>query len=670
MLNINKTDLDAGLDLLMNVPQLRNINTNKEFKEIFMYLMEDSYIDRPTEILNHFKNEPNDKLTQTLFLNYGILPEYYEKLNPMIKRKLIYYLELLFQQKGSIDNLKIISELFTDFFKDINYYGISVNKLPYRLSGVAIDPGAVDPLDAVSTERKYILSYYLKPIIISKPELLKYFPNFKIDLTGKYLMKLEQFQNYNIFPKDTNLLYIDFIDSSYLIHSDKYFIESSAAFTFTKHQDKITLFDNNALLKMLNPLHFRDIDLILQYFNLKFIRYAQIGRKKLDPTNTEELMDIEYKLSKPIGSSLIFDPMYLDDLELLVIEYKNLKGRNGDNIKKLKDLSRRFQFLLQSNYVDNNQIKSFKDLENFIDYKYPALHELFNSFESKPGTYSSVNIDNLLPDELIEVTKTDYINFLMNLYIHILNDVSDGNEFVDLTINAIFQNILNSSIFIEFFFTPVFKLFINYFMPGNMDYIVASDARVIIHDKFEAIFMESEASCNIKVCELNARYLPCNKINIGVFMDTLTTYKIKDDVGTTTRRDIFDKVSDFQNTVAIKTETFNTSTYKISENPLNIIQPKIIINEQKIDKKLEMDSNVIVTQYKYNFFSDLKNNYIKNYIWKLERNSGVSKQIDITKEIYGHFGNANITALDDYLYMKQEMYSNINNYLFYKNNYN
>ena len=724
MININKQDLSQGLDLLFKTPQLNNLNTKKELKNIFQNLMEDMYLDQTDEIKKNFRNKPNKKIIETSFLNYGILPSYYEKLNPIIKRKLIYYLELLFQQKGSIDNLKIISELFRDFFKDINYYGISVNKLPYRLNGLAITPGTpgalpadapaapppdntnvtttigvdtvttttttvtdtgetitrlsspidltkIDPTDDSAPtvdKRKFILSYFLKPIDIPRPDLIKYFPNFKIDLTGKYLMKIKQFENFSMFPIDTNLIYIDFIDSSYLLHSDKYFINGALAFTMTKYKRATLNFQNNNFLKMLENIQFKDIFLILQYYNLRFIRFAQIGRNQLDPSNNETLMDFSYNPVADIGSNLIFDDSYLDTIEILLLEYKNLKIKTA---KKVRDLSRRWQFLLQSNYnLKDDLFKSFDDIENFIIKKYPSLKITLDSFEDNPGVYSGTQITQLLPEEIIEVSKMDYINFLMNFYIDVLNQISDGNEFVDLSINAIFQNILNSGIFIDYFFTPVFKLFVNYFMPGNMDYIVNTGAKVIVKDKFEGIFIESNYKLDIFTCHMDARYPPCDKIYINshpIQKDNLPVIRFSKSM--TLNRHQNCKIP-FKKYVGFHINHDYTSAYDFSTRNLDNSGTKLNLNKQNTDSINNYSDSHTLSKIKYNFFKNLNNEFIKDYMWKLERNLGIVNQIDTTKEIYGHMGNLEIPNLKDYTYLKKEMYLDINNYLFYKNNYN
>lgn len=661
MIEVNKEELSYGLDLLMNTPQLKELDTNKQFKNIFSKLLEDVYLDGSKEIKENFRNKPTEKMIKTIFLNYGILPSYYEKLNPFIKRKFVYYLEILFQQKGSIDNLKIISELFKDFFKDINYYGISVNKLPYKLNGVAIPPGEIDPLNPQNAKHKYALSYFLKPIIISQPDLIKYFPNFKVDLTGKYLMKLEQFRQYNMFPIDTNLLYIDFIDSSYLMHSDHYFINGSIAYTMTKFQASVLNFSNDDFLKMLENIHFNDIQLVLQYFNLRFIRFAQKGRKQLDPHNTETLMDFNYNVTDPLSTSLIFNESELDTIEILLLEYKMLKGRPE---KKVKDLSRRWQYLLRSNYNSSDEIKNFTELDKFISIKYPTIKNLFDSFESKPGVYSGIDIKNLLPEEIIEVSKVDYVNLLMNLYISVLNSISDGNEFVDLCINGMFQNILNSSIFIDYFFTPVFKIFVNYFMPGDMDYIVSSDAKVIVKDKFESVFIESKYQLKLYSCFMDSRYLPCNKIYI-----TSKTFAVSKIHNVTDKNSLTLNKKQIDNVPLI--ESFGIKIKKDFKHNYSMDDNRFLKVSTTRTDTIKHGDNYSYTKKNYNFFNNLnKSIYINDYMWKLERNGAITKQINLSKEVYGHTGNFDIGTLEDYRYLKKEMYNNINNYLFYKNNYN
>jgi len=631
MLEIKKTDLNDGLNLLFNAPQLNNLDSKEELNNILLSLLNDVYIDEPEELILNFRNEPSDKITQTLFLNYGILPEYYEKLNPLIKRKLIYYLEILFQQKGSIKNLEIISELFSNFFKDINYYGISVNKLP------------------IDNSQKYILNYFLKPLVISKPEVLKYFPTFKIDITGKYLMKLEQFENFQIFPIDTNLLYVDFIDSSHLLHSDSFFINGALAYTMTKFQDTVISFDQDYNLKMLDELYFQDIHIILTYFNIRFL--ACTGN---------ELLNMDYDPSIPTSTSLIFKPEMLETIEILLLEYKNLKNRSA---KKLKDLSRRWQFLLQSNYNDEVMYSNFEELELFISKKYPKFKELFDSFENSPGIYSGIKIDNLLPEEINEVIKTDYVNYLMNLYINLLNNIT-GNDFIELTINGLFQNILNSNTFIEYFFEPVFKLFVNYFIPGNMDFIISTSSKTIIKDKFEAVFIDNQMSVNIYNTHIDMRYLPGNRIEIKPFVKEKSFSKIKADerwlnINTNKISKSLTRLNEYKisSEIGLYTQT-SYNNYRL-EN-----LKRLTVTKQKKDE-FKIEDEYTIDQLKYNFFKDFNTSReIDNYIWKLERLNGITT---ITSEDeFGYYGNSSIGILEDFLFLKKNKYKNIENYLFYK----
>lgn len=657
MIDIKEKDIEDGVGLLFNTPQLRSINTSNEFKEIITDFSKDIYLKETQELKDNFRNRPNQKLVQALFSNYGISPNYYQKLNPILKRKLVYYLETLFQQKGNLKNLEVISEIFKDFFKDINYYGISVNKFPYHLNGVVIPPGELSPDNEKNEKRKFLLGYFLKPILISNEKLKKFFPTFNVDQSGKYLMKLDQFSKHKTFPMDTNLMHIDFIDSSYLRYSDSYYLQLSTAYTMTKFQNSIINFSNNEFLDTLDSMYFKDINIILTYFNYRFIRFNQKCRKEVDAfnevDNNEELFD--FKSNRRLTSSLIFDESKLDIIELLALEYKKLEYRDK---KIIKNLSRRWQFLLQSNYMERTHYSNFQELDEFMELKYPTFKTLMDTFENSPGNYSNVEIRNLDMEEIHDVSKLDYVNFLMNLYIQNLDSISDGNDFVELTINSYYQNILNSGIFIEFFFNPVFKLFANYFMPGNLDYTATSANGIIVADKFEAIFMDDEIGTEISTCNLDNRYLPCDRVFIKYPFEIKEIFNYRESLGLTINTKIRDKQK-FDH--LFKFDLSSELTDGFISNDINDIE----LNKTIADKRITTDKVIRVIK-QANYFTE-EETYIKKYMWKLERCTGITKKIDLDLEPDGHMGNDSINQIDDYLFMKKDCMFNIHNYLFYKN---
>ena len=648
---IKETELQEGLDKLFNAPQFRTINTKENLNNIVMSLLKDIYIDSPKEIINNFENNPNRRMINTIFKNYGIHPQYYEKINPAIQRKLIYYLEILFQQKGSIKNFEVMTELFSNFFQDINYYNVSVNKLPIRLNGQTIPPGEVDPLNPQSANRKYILSYFLKPIVIKNKEHLKYFPNFKIDLTGKYLMKLKQYESetFKAFPVDTNIVYMDFIDSQYLNFSNDYYLQIANAYTYTKHQKTTLTFNNNEFLKLLKEtIYFKDLNLILTYFNLRFLRFTQtIRNTKKNNENEANAGNNNYTIQEPesliddlgtgqLSTNLIFEEQYLDELEILAIEYKKVKK---DDKTSLKNISRRWQYLTQLNRTDKAVYKNFDDLEKLIIKKYPSLQKLFDFFESDPGSYSHIQTGSLTKDEKLEVSRYDYINFLMNLYIGFLFETNDSNRYVELTINSSFQNILNSRIFIEFFFTPVFRLFTNYFMPGVMDYAYTSVSKVRMNDKFEKIFFDDISGTTISSCTADSRYSPCDTGRTSVYTKSISKVNFRKTFSTLLQKEKSSKINFKYSFKTLMNKTFE-DTFNINSNN------NIFINKQNIDN-ITLNDNYNIQQTQGNFFNNLTDdNYnYNNYIWKLKRNSGLQ-------------------GLEDYNFLKKSE-QKINAYLFY-----
>ena len=162
---------------------------------------------------------------------------------------------------------------------------------------------------------------------------------------------------------------------------------------------------------------------------------------------------------------------------------------------------------------------------------------------------------------------------------------------------------------------------------------------------------------------MDTRYLPCNKINTTIYSDfNSPRYLTKHDHTITIMKDLTDKNIFYKNIVSILLDIINKDEYRLNTR---IKKPNIIINKQNTDTNNTTDKFTVLDN-KYNFLQDIStDDHIKSYIWKLERNLGITKQIDIDKEIYGHFGNSSITPLEDYIYLKKTKLSNINNYLFY-----
>ena len=572
-MDIKKQDVSDGVEILFNTPQLKNLSTCDNFKEIFTDAIYDNYT-TSNELQNYFRYHVNEKMINTIYRNYGIAPEYYKKLNPIISRTLIYYLETLFQTKGSQDAFKIFAELLNGFYEEINFYNIGVNKL---------NTGA----------GKYNIAYILNPILLGDAKR-QYFPKTDINLQGKYLMDITQYSKYTFFPIDTNLIYIQFVDSTSKANSDKYFFTGLQAYSYTKKQEDI--------IKIYLPsydlnfdLNFLDLELIITYINYRIIQTGDDERQK----NFDLVSTVQFNTS-----SLRFHPDDLESVEDLLFEYQTLDNFNR---KDLANFRRRWEYLLNKNKLYHDNFGKFDDIEKTIIEKYPDIKKILDNIH--------IGIDPLKTDEeLLLEMKEDYLNIFLELYVDILQKIDSQDEFLNVYINILFQSNINGNIFIKNFFEPIFKLFITYFFPANMDYSKQLSDSFFIRDKFNSIATEELVKIKTNVTFLDLHPMPIS-----------------------------------QRKIKIKTREINkifSERNRKEQMPVDVLikESNLVTTQERIDPE----------RIKGDFF---KSQFpLRDYIWKKTRLAGY---VENTVNAFIGF--------NDYDYLKKDMYFDINTYLFYKN---
>jgi len=526
---IQELDLKEGLNILFNTPQLKKIDNKDIWYKIFYEFMKELYIDVPDELTKYMQYTLSPRMIKTMFNNYGISPIYYEKLNFLIQKDLIYYLEFLFQNKGSLAIFDVFQELFSRFYDHIDFYNVSVNKL-------------------LSSSGNYKLAYILKPLKLFDKNKKIYFPENAINYTGKFLMELSNFHNFKMFPIDTNLIYIHFQDIYSNSNNTEVFFHGVRAYANTRYQNKTVKLFIQKTFKY-EELSLMDMEIILLYLNVANIR-------KGSSTLNQEF-DFNFNVLN-YSSSLIFNMELLDTINDLLNQYKNI---NYNDRKELNAFKRRWQYLLSSQINNDHVFKNFEELELYIQENY---NNLYTSFQDMDGG--------------------DFITLLIDLYVTVISNLDMEDEYSDKYYNTLFQTYIIGPIFIKEFFEPLFKLFVNYFFPANLDFTNTLSDLIKLKDKFNTIALEEN-------------------IQIDITKKSLS------------------RVDPARSKVVL--ETFITEENVINGNLNNSDKQKLEILTENKDS-INTQSNINITRNKDIYSTKIFDNSIDWYIWNKKRNAGIN----------------------------------------------
>lgn len=653
MIEIKEFEIQAGIDTLFNAPQLANLNTKDQLNKITSVFMNDLYLDQPREVLNYFKYQLNDRMITTIFKNYGIDESFYKDLNPLITKKLVYYLEYLFQTKGSLETFKIFDELFSSFYNNIDFYNITVSKIPVN-SG------------------NHKIAYILKPLKLSNDkEQTKFFPSADINLSGKYLMSLNQYHDYKFFPIDTNMIYIDFADSYGTSNNDEFFLQGIRAYTNTLLQgNSFQLFLGKT--EVYEHVLFTDIELILEYMQLTLIRLGDLYSQKYFEVNTNALI---------YNTNLILKEEALPEIESILREYENADHANR---KIMTSIKRRWQFILNNNKSNTKLYTTYEELSIYMKNEYPNIFDIAQ----------------------LSTDINDFMDFYIQLYGTVLEMINKEDKYIAPYYSAVFQNVISGNLFIKNFFQPLFKIFVKYFFPASMDYTQQVGQLVKVKDKWNSIGTDENINNNLYINmfsphlhfisthfhtvrtkylfnyniidvkpstivilssteKLSYEYLFKGIISSRVFHD----YKIQDDVTT----DIFFKDQD----VVITNNKISTNILQV---PLDLqrtldlaityiqslFQEENILSSRNRSKQMPVDiliktsdqhfinENIDCQRQKGNFYTTSLT--LEEYEYKLARVSGLT--------------SAGLEPLENYEVLMYDMYLTedeaINTYKFYK----
>lgn len=431
MRSITQKDVKENASIIMELPTFKNLSSKEGLHNILSKVLSDIYVEQPRELFDFMNYELNDRMTETILSNYGIDKNYSKKVNNVIKRVLIFYMERLFQAKGSKDVLGLFAEIFGNFFEKINFYSIVVDKN--------------------WTGTQFEMVYNLDPISISDPENLITVLDSTVGLSKKYLMTLNQFSDYSLYPINTNLVYIQFSGGLTTLNNMDTFTNGVRAYAATSLQQNIinypvTIGGTKQYIEIVG----NHLELLISYFK---IRETRLSDPSYDFTVDESAF----------YTDLTYDLDALRDLEDVLYEYSKADYRNRNQMTALK---RRWQAILKNNIKLEKSWTNFGEMDLFVRNLYP---ELINEYDS------------------VETTPDQLIDFYMKLYTTSLRFFDLTNDYLQLYVNTLFMQLITGDVFVETFFNPVFEIFIKYFFPVEMEYLNKLVDSMKIKDKWNAI---------------------------------------------------------------------------------------------------------------------------------------------------------------------------------------
>jgi len=467
---IDKNQLNEYTDFILNFPAFQDMDeiSGENFKDIMQGYFKNLYVDKIKDVKDYLQFNINTNTTNQLLKDYGIDSNYINDLNPSFKNALIYFLERLFQKKGSIEVLQIFNKIFESLFSSINFYRIIIVKNSHTTT----DSDGIKHVD-------YFLTYALEPLYINDKNRVIKFLDSKVSLTGKFLMDLTQYKNFKIFPANTNLVYMQFTSTEINLDNLKFFSTGVKAYALTVLKGETIPFRN----------------FYNQYFDVEssdlahIIFFIETYRKRLINS------DFDFNLLKDKKYlSLIMDKDNIFELESFLHEYKNL---NFHDRKVMNDFKRRWGIFTRNYFTTNRIYHNYKELKAFINDNYPEIITIISDFE----------------------TDKDYLQFYIDMYLNVLANIDIEDNYINLYINSLFLTVITGDAFIDNFFTPIYKIFQKYFFPIEMDFLAKIAQTFLVKDKFEGISYDQKISMSFDSKEMTKIFAKPDKIRVYILKD-------------------------------------------------------------------------------------------------------------------------------------------------------
>jgi hypothetical protein len=616
MHNLDDKFINEYTDMILEFPALQFADeiTKENFKDILQHFFHELYIEKLDEIQKYLQFRITDRIAEQILRDYGIDPKIISNLNPVFKKAIAYFIERLFQKKGSIEVLQIFNQIFESLFSAINFYRIIVVKQPVKKS----NPDGTESVE-------YLLSYALEPLYINDPSNVLQSFDSKVSLTGKFLMNLEQFKDFKVFPAPTNLIYLQFTSTEVNLDNLKVFETAIRAYALTRLKGDTIPFRN----------------FYGKYFDVEasdlvhIIYYLEMCRKRLINPEFDFFLDED----KPYVS-LIMGKENLNEIEKFLHEYKTLKMHDR---RALTDFKRKWR-LFEKNFVTTTRLyHNFDELEDYIQEYYPEIIDIKNAYLT---------------------CEDNYVQFYIDMYLVVLANVDIEDEYINLFINSIFLSIITGESFVQHFFLPVYKIFQKYFFPIEMDFMAKIVNTIIRRSKFDAIAYEKRISMDLSMNAMSKRYLKPDLIKIYTIQYAQDHENVNDKILMEVQNYINDKISKKEE-IFIDISTPNKDT--IFQNLSNIIS--IIINSENKDSQKHDDNiSVIVESLKKDNLSF--NKYIEMTLLvsqssKQKINDDIAFIVESEFKDNVQFGEKKSSEIDRFNYTQK--YGDLKTYLIFEN---
>jgi len=469
---IKMEDISNLNDIIMELPAFRDLKSKDMMKEVLDLFLEDIYIKKPEELFNMFEFNLNERMQEVAFANYGIDKKYTKKLKGYLKKDIGHQLERLYQNKGSKEIFKIFGSIFENIFRRINFYNIKVYKIP--------------------TSSGFRLEYRLDPIQIADESNIITHPQIPVNQTRKYLMELQNFKDYNFWPMSTNLIYIQLSIGEEVINNMDTFLDGIRGYGTTYLQGKTSIFKNRFNFE--ETLNLSDVEFITTYFKAAITKSKNEDWDFLIPTNEGAYLPFEKTDLSDLDPN---DPnyneillwqkdreTYLFSMQDLLNDYSTARRNNRSEIENLR---RRWQFFLNLKKTVRTCYRTFDELSEEMERRYPLLKEEFQN---------ALNISSNDNEVIFDFYVYIYSIFLNGTYAN--PEFNLNEQWVLDYIDVLFGELFIEADFLTWYFNPVMDLFIRYFFPIEMEYMNDLIQKVLIKDKWNTVCYDESNRFNLK----------------------------------------------------------------------------------------------------------------------------------------------------------------------------
>ncbi len=367
MKSINVTDIHEMNDIIVELPAFADLKSKDSISKVLDIFMERLYLEQPQELIDAFHFKLSENMQSTFYRNYGIDDDYDAKIMGYVKGDLAYSLEKLFQNKGARKTFELLAVVLESIFNKINFYSVEVQK------------------EKRVNENGYAYKYMLAPIYIQDESVVLTEPDMPIEKSRKYLMDLQSYDEYTVWPVPTNYVYIQFSVGTSLINNTNTFISGVRSYGATYLSGQYFNYLSNS--GVVETLEASDMELLVNYINMNLIKENNpdwdglkpfLNGAELNVFQEDEFLKLdsesadEYRIRSRDLQEKRCSTMH--SIALLFKDYSEADYANRDHMENLR---RRWQLFLAGQYSTDECYTTIDELNEKIKLRYPRFSEDF-----------------------------------------------------------------------------------------------------------------------------------------------------------------------------------------------------------------------------------------------------------------------------------------------------